>query len=299
MRTLHTLTAVLAARADSVCGERSSTPAKGVCKLGLDDPSFCDECDLSLIRSALVTYEVFCNSILDFQHLYELKGNGTVSSIHACLQLCKEWHDCDGAYHGSDNCVLGLASGHRGAVASKAGYTGFVVQGASHVSTLSTVSSLSKTTVAVSVTAVRSAAPTYTASQCQIANISCPACNSKAVVDEHGHHYTVFCDNQLYSDARYSVQEWVTPQGCLLQCNRYSWCKGVTWNPQGSCQLARGQNCFPEVREGYTAFLPLAPSKTTSTPGISAYPPKNGYTPVKTTTPVAKGQSLIAEATST
>lgn len=107
---------------------------------------------------------------------------------------------------------------------------------------------------------------------CQASSISCPDCDGAYIEDAFGKTYHVFCDNRLYSDSTYAVQRWLTPTGCMAECDNFTWCGGSTYWPEGNCQLARGEDVFPQERRGYTAFLPVNVSHTTPPPELSAYP---------------------------
>ena len=110
------------------------------------------------------------------------------------------------------------------------------------------------------------------ASSCQPSSISCPWCNDAYVKDDLGETYHILCHNHLYSESYYSVQHWVTPEGCMAECDNLTWCGGSTYSGGGNCELARGQDVFPQSRPGYTALLPVNLSYTPPPDHLSAFP---------------------------
>ena len=109
-------------------------------------------------------------------------------------------------------------------------------------------------------------------SSCQASSITCPQCNHAQVLDSQGTTYKVFCDNEIYSEHQYSVERWVTPEGCIAECDNFTWCGGSTFWPEGNCELARGPDVFPQSHMGRTAFLSVDLTYTPPPPTLSAYP---------------------------
>ena len=138
--------------------------------------------------------------------------------------------------------------------------------------------------VSGSVFASSTAGSTNTSGACNASAISCPACNNEVVTDDRGKSYKVHCDNQLFAESDYSIQQWTSPSGCLLECDDYTWCKGATFWPQGNCELAKGSDVFPQDMPGYTAFLPVVTGTAVKAPATSPSRfPTYAYTSVRKT----------------
>ena len=113
------------------------------------------------------------------------------------------------------------------------------------------------------------------ASSCQASSISCPRCNGAHVKDSHGKTYHVLCGSDLYSERYSSVEQWLTPEGCMADCDKFAWCGGSTYSEGRKCELAKGQDVFPQGRPGYTAFLSINPTYTPPPGHLSAFPTGN------------------------
>ncbi|KAI7172695.1 hypothetical protein KC343_g10576, partial [Hortaea werneckii] len=218
-------------------------------------------------------YSVTCSAYLLSTDSYEVTNDEAVNTTRLCLEACDRFKSCLGAtYSEQGDCIL--ATGEiEGFAAAEGGIEKVaLVKGTSARSTTSLPASVSaeatsysllKPTTVYNKTAPAGstvAAATPIASTCNLDEISCPECHEEVITDANNQTYKVFCDNRLYSDDSFAVQRSISPEGCLIECDEYTWCDGATFwpEPQGNCQLARGENVFPVERDGYTAFLPVA-----------------------------------------
>ena len=113
---------------------------------------------------------------------------------------------------------------------------------------------------------------TVAAMPCHASSLSCPACANAYVKDDRGKMYHVLCDSSLYSERFYSVPHHMTPESCMLECDSYTWCGGANFQSPGNCELAKGQDVFPQESLGSTAFLSVDLSYTQPPPQLSAFP---------------------------
>ncbi|KAK3117315.1 hypothetical protein LTR53_001432 [Teratosphaeriaceae sp. CCFEE 6253] len=219
-------------------------------------------------------------------------GSPANNNTNLCLQACDGFEGCVGIFMSPSSCAL--AVGTFAGTVQRPGYDAYVRVDASIATTISPTSTSSTLSDASSVstsyfqpTKVPSPGSNLTtpvpSSNCTAETMACPACDGKVVVDDNGRSYKMFCDNEVYADGDYNVQRWTSPLGCLAECDSFSWCKGSTFWPQGNCQLAKGENVFPQEKLGYTAFLPL-PNKTATAVAAptapSAYPTNTGYSAI-------------------
>lgn len=239
----------------------SSTNACGV------TPEVCLSCDNQNITDASgASYTVYCASMINSTDRYTATNANATGTYRLCMQACDDFSGCLGAYYSTfGDCIL--ATGTFSNLVQAEGYTAFrkVVVSSSSTRTHSTTTKLPISTTSLlfpsvtgTVASATSGGSTNMSSSCQATAISCPSCDGKVVTDDRGKSYTVYCDNQLFADSDCSIQRWASPQGCLAECDTFTWCKGSTFWPQGNCELAKGSNVFPQLMPGYTAFLPIA-----------------------------------------
>ena len=139
-----------------------------------------------------------------------------------------------------------------------------------------TVTLASRTTTSHSITS-HTATTTPNASICNVTSIACPDCNDVHITDSSNKTYHILCDNKVYSDSPYPVQRWLSPSGCIAECDKYPWCKGATSWEEGNCQLARGRNVFPQYDEDHIALLQIPDGFVAPPPATipSAFPTGN------------------------
>ncbi|KAI7281338.1 hypothetical protein KC345_g4171 [Hortaea werneckii] len=256
-------------------------------------------------------YSVTCSAYLLSADSYEVTNDESVNTTRLCLEACDRFEPCLGAtYSEQGDCIL--ATGEiEGFAAAEGGIEKVALVKRSSVrSTTSLPASVSAQTTSYSllkpITVYNKTAPAGStaaaafprASTCDLDEISCPECHEEVITDANNQTYKIFCDNRLYSDDSFAVQRSISPEGCLMECDEYTWCDGATFwpEPQGNCQLARGENVFPVERDGYTAFLPVATLLSSIAPATSPsrYPTNNGYTPVVSTTRPSTFQTLTS-----
>ncbi|KAI7220170.1 hypothetical protein KC333_g2527 [Hortaea werneckii] len=256
-------------------------------------------------------YSVACSAYLLSADSYEVTNDESVNTTRLCLEACDRFESCLGAtYSEQGDCILatgemeGFAAAEggiekvalvkRSSVRSTTSLPASVSAQATSYSLLKPTTVYNKTTP----TSSKAAAAAPTASTCNFDEVSCPECHEEVVTDANNQTYKIFCDNRLYSDDSFAVQRSISPEGCLMECDEYTWCDGATFwpEPQGNCQLARGENVFPVERDGYTAFLPVATLLSSIAPATSPsrYPTNNGYTPVASTTRPSTFQTLTS-----
>ncbi|TKA61373.1 hypothetical protein B0A55_12013 [Friedmanniomyces simplex] len=253
------------------------------------------------------SYAVTCDSFIASTDQYAA-ASGVINTTYQCLEACDELTGCLGVYFlPVTDAVCTLITGAIVGVEPQEGYNAYVRQGAPNatapasssgtnvISILASISASISKSVASSVstsyyqpTSISNVSSVAAPAKCPASNITCPACDGEKVIDDRGNAYKVFCDNQLYADSDYNVQQWLSPDGCLAECDNYSWCKGSTFRPEGNCQLAKGENVFPQEMQGYTAFLPVPNSTVVAAAAPhapSAYPTVNGYSAVAASPP--------------
>ncbi|KAI7490001.1 hypothetical protein KC351_g897 [Hortaea werneckii] len=256
-------------------------------------------------------YSVTCSAYLLSTDSYEVTNDEAANTTRLCLEACDRFEPCLGAtYSEQGDCTLatgeieGFAAAEGGiekVALVKRSFVRSTTSLPASVSAQATSYSLLKPTTVYNKTAPAgstAAAATPRASTCDLDEISCPECHEEILTDANNQTYKIFCDNRLYSDDSFAVQRSISPEGCLIECDEYTWCDGATFwpEPQGNCQLARGENVFPVERDGYTAFLPVATLLSSIAPATSPsrYPTNNGYTPVASTTRPSTFQTLTS-----
>ncbi|KAK3639922.1 hypothetical protein LTR56_010188 [Elasticomyces elasticus] len=255
----------------------------------------CPACDGQTFKDAGgVYYTASCDNFIASTSQY---GIPSVNTTRQCLEACDELSGCLGIYFVPSLCTL--ITGTIVGVEPQPGYNAYVrpVIGTAISRNASTATSTSKastkaaSSVSTSYFQPTEVAPppfsnTSTTSQganCPSTNITCPACDGEQVLSESGIAYKVYCDNQVYAESDYNVQRYTSPEGCLAECDSFDWCQGSTFHPEANCQLAKGEDVFPQEKLGYIAFLPV-PNRTAvaAVPKLSAYPTLNGYSAVPT-----------------
>ena len=283
----------------------SSLPS-GTCGSTSD---FCPECDgQSFTDGWAYPYRVHCDSMVTSSDDYYVTNFSAANATQDCLQACDDFVGCLGVTCLPEvRCIL--ATGSFVGVAQNPGYNAFVrATGSSYTSVdnAMTSSSLSRKSTEPSSTHRTSSTtrshssaqvtgspklPPYSnttasSSSCQASNVSCTACDGTSIIDSRGNTYQVHCDAQLLSDDDYSPQEWLSPEGCLLECDNYAWCQGASFWQQGNCMLAKGSatEVQPFEMPGYTAFLPVAKSTSgsSSTASSAATPTATAHTKAST-----------------
>ena len=241
----------------------------------------CPACNDSIFNVGEVGAFVFtCDTILSNVSYYVDVHPATPRQ---CIDACMESGFCLSPVISPDGTCL-LASGNNPKVEYRSGwavleprFTGGLPAppGSAHLEPASSTTShhisihssidRTKTTILTAISSV-------VTSQCQASSISCPHCNGAFVKDAFGKTYHVFCDNQLFSQNNYAVQHYLTPGGCMAECDNFTGCKGSTYWEGGSCQLAKGEDVFPQEDPGYIAFLPVNSTYSPPAPVLSAYP---------------------------
>ena len=248
----------------------SSTQCEG------DLVSYCPACDGTVIKwGTFGAFVVQCNAAFEEADYYEDMQNATVGQ---CIDACVKFEGCYGPLISPDGkCVLAQSQSNDPQIVRRPGWavllprsTGAIIP-PSPIGTGYSVYDNSSTPTSKS-PASHTPSSIKTADVCQASSISCPDCDGAYVKDALNETYHVLCDNELFSESYYAVQRWLTPAGCMAECDNFTWCGGgVSW-PEGNCQLARGEDVFPQRKSGFTAFLQVNLSYTPPPPELSAYP---------------------------
>ena len=228
----------------------ATTSSTGTAKRCEASSASCPGCDGAYVRDARgVEYQISCGRhILGEPHA---GFNGVTAK--RCMRECDALLWFQGfTYHSWSSCDL--FANTELSVRKKRGNTAFLEIGSSHTETANVPSS---TAIAV---------------PCQVDDIRCPFCDGAYVKDSLNQTYHVLCDNNIFSEQYYAVQRQVSPEACMVECDDFPTCKGSKYWPEGNCQLARGEEAFPQERDGYTALLPVDLSYTPPPPKLSAYP---------------------------
>ncbi|KAF2484713.1 hypothetical protein BDY17DRAFT_323547 [Neohortaea acidophila] len=256
-------------------------PMESQCSGNASLTNFCPSCDSSIIPyGRFGAYEVACNSVYTNVTYYKNIHN---ASVIQCIEACMDLQECYVPVISPEGrCLLAVQElGEEPVLAKEDGYAVLLARFTGAIPPSSTTSSLSTSLPSAmsSTTHIRT---------CKASDISCPRCHGARVKDPLGITYEVHCNHQLYSQHHYSVQEWLTPEGCLAECDHHHWCQGATFWPEGNCELAKGDNVFPEYHKGYTAFLSIDPTYTPTSMPNSAFPTTlqpGANTSMPTTTP--------------
>ncbi|KAK4569861.1 hypothetical protein LTR86_002830 [Recurvomyces mirabilis] len=256
----------------------------------------CNGCAFS--SSGASNYTLNCGSRVQGSDQWVVESDGlAVTGSPDCLEACDEWPQCGGVSVASNGSCIAVSNRTPVSLVDDVGSRAYMLmaRGPQAVATAVSASTASSaalfdmatppsyfnTSSSISPLAPTAApASTQPTNQCQLTNISCPDCDGEQVIDATGKHYKVFCDSQIFSEDQYNIQEWLSPQGCLAECDRFSWCQGTTYYANRNCELANGTDAFPEQMPGYTGFLPVATKSYVPATAPSAFPTTNSYIPV-------------------
>lgn len=246
--------------------------------------NFCPACAASMIPyGALGSYAVTCDSIYTNVRYYR---DIHQANVFQCIEACQDLRDCYAPVVSPDGtCLLAVVEPEiKPTVALGIGYAVLEARSFSNTtSSIQTASSMEPEGGAPPWMTYSSPASTTTTTAvqsptCQASEISCPRCGGAHIKDPFGKLHEVLCDTQVRSEKYYSIQEWLTPAGCMAECDKYDWCKGSNFWPDGNCELARSEDAYPVSRSGYTAFVsvdvrtptpPLLALQTSSQPAMS------------------------------
>lgn len=226
----------------------------------------CPACDAQNLTDVVgVQWIVTCDYALQSSDQEAVRGT---TNVAVCLDACKDAEDCFGVNIEADGtCTLnsGMQSGLRRAL----GVSNLVrvieppptATAKSQVQITATFGpGAGQPSVGfVTTTGDFAPAPTDGTEECDLTeNDLCPRCNNREVGNEGGQTYRILCETELYSDnGTYSVQAWLSPEGCLEECDNADFCRGASYYDDRNCELAKGDLGFPLSQSGYTAFLPV------------------------------------------
>ena len=254
-----------------------------ICNANTPPSRICEHCNRKTARfGEFGAYGVACGFVYANVTWHQTSSNATVVQ---CILAAQEYAAAHAqeepnafpTFNPEGECVLAiwypLAGQGGGALVPRKGYAILEPEFADAVALCNVPpsSSRSKTSTRTSASSTRRMSST-TSATCHASAISCPQCNDAEIKDPGGKTYRVFCNNQLYSEKNYPLQHWVTPAGSMAECDRMDKCEGTTFWPEGNCQLAIGEDVFPESRQGFTAFLSVSLSYTAPPPLLSAFP---------------------------
>ena len=292
-------------------GSQSATPSSlsesSKCSEALSLCPACNWQEVTYINShgGHQSFSVFCNSTISDGQYY---SNVHAASPRQCMEACEDLAGCVGVVLGPQENSCSLAKGGNANITRHEDYTALVptlyTLSPPHVASLSLALSQHHSTNqrsssqhssshhSSSQQSMKSGNPiasgtktTSSTSACSTTAVSCPQCDDTDIKDAVGKTYHVFCDSKLFSERNYAVQRWLTPNGCIAECDNFTWCEGATFYGNGDCQLAKGEDVFPMGDTGYTAFLPVNSTYSTATAigPPSAYP--TGNVPQQSPTP--------------
>lgn len=244
--------------ADST-GPAASTASHGTCSRDLKINSVCPTCDESTIKySKFGSYYTFCDSFftnVTYNEIYFF----VQPSVSECISGCASSERCYAPVIGpGGRCLQAIVAANGDPVlATQQGYAALLPRytGALPPPTPSAPSLTPSSTI-------DSGSPSPTAKTCDAAEVACPRCNRAIVEDSSGTMYEVYCNNELYSDNRKVMQLQSTAETCMEACSNVIDCGGSVLRPDGKCELARGENVFPQRHAGRIAFLSIDPSFT-------------------------------------
>lgn len=223
----------------------------------------------SLADSSGAKYSVSCDWTMEAEGKAVEVGGTTTPLI--CMEACEESEDCYSVNIAADGGCSLISGKETGMKSSNGSINLFrLAQATSTTSRVqitttlgaTTSSSASKPTISTTIDAIPSAAP----SGCDLSHTNlCPACDDAIARDASGIAYHIYCDTSLHTNGTYSVQEYLSPEGCLKQCDDLSWCLGASYYDDRSCEIAKGPDVYPSAEIGYTAFVPVASSAPTTT----------------------------------
>lgn len=275
----------------------------------------CPSCDGKNVTDAGSKWAVSCD--------YRTYGTGQQDvlgevTLEGCFDACDDAENCYGiniAANGS----CSIVSGDQKALSSESGWTnlyrfpspassgsGTASSAVADPQITSTVFTGGLTQSAssappVSITSTDSAASATPSCDLELDNL-CPDCNGTVVSNnDGGDSYTIVCDVELdSSNGTYSVQDELSPAGCIHQCDTLPFCKGASYYDYRACEIDKG-DLTSSSKSGYTAFVPVtstsAPltsskvsiSATTTDPTFSILPTSSGCDPNAITCPECNG----------
>lgn len=228
----------------------------------------CPRCDgKQTTDAAKHTWSIKCNSYL--RSAFGLAAFAT--TLDECLMMCNVRPHCMSVTYGGDHsCDMNFGPAK---TVQRKGY--MALQPVENAPS-SRHSSTKYPTTSISAQPQR----------CNASFPACPMCNKKRIEDENGQSYTVHCGKRIYSERQYAVQHLLGPGDCIKECDNFNGCKGATWWPDGNCELARGEDAFPQnaPSKSYMGFLPFDPNFTPEPPQLSAFP-TGDFTAVTTSSP--------------
>ncbi|EME81616.1 uncharacterized protein MYCFIDRAFT_175209 [Pseudocercospora fijiensis CIRAD86] len=275
MKSWPSLTAALAtaslpllASADSILAARQGDS----CALR-EDHSLCPQCDgKNATDSKGQKWSITCDWVIDSETEQELAGH---VSWPTCLDACDDADQCVGVnFAANGSCTV--ASGEQQGLRWSAGFTNLVTiatltstsraTSTSHVRITETLSGTHTRASTTSTSAPASASATALSASCSLDDPDiCPKCNGLIAVDSNDKTYRVLCDTSIESNGSYSVQEWLSPEECLLECDKLDFCTGATYHGERSCLIAKADPSAT-YHESFTAFFPV----------IAGYPETKG-----------------------
>lgn len=229
----------------------------------------------SITDSAGAKYSVSCDWTMETEgKAVRVEGRATPLM---CMEACEESDDCYSINIAADG-ACSLISGKEKGMAYSAGLINLfrLPQPASTTSRVQiTTTRRATTSNAVTtvdprpITTTVSAAPAAAAAAaagCDLdLNNLCPACDDTIARDASGNSYLIYCDKSLFTNGTYSVQEYLSPEGCMKECDDLSWCLGASYYDDRSCEIAKGPVVYTVAEAGYTAFLPVAVNEAAAT----------------------------------
>lgn len=229
-------------------------------------------------------WSITCGWIIDTESEQQLGGH---VSYDTCLDACDDADECVGVnFAANGSCVV--ASGEQQGLKSSAGFTNLV-----RIATLTSSKSLSRTTstshvritetltgpqpmrttsrpAITSKSTPAASSPTGLLGSCSLDDPDiCPRCNGQVAVDPLGKTYRVLCDTSIDSNGSYSPQEWLSPEECLLECDKLDFCTGATYYGERNCEIAKA-NPSATPDESYTAFFPVLTGYPDAATGVSS-----------------------------
>lgn len=226
-------------------------------------------------------YSVSCDWFIEAEgKAVEVQG---VTSPMICMEACEEANDCYSVNIAADG-GCSLISGKEKGMKALAGSinlfrlpTPFSTDSASPPVQITTTRQATASSAFTSAIVLTPGMPSQTAApttcDLSLTNI-CPACHDTIATDASGNDYHIFCDSSLFTNGTYSVQEYLSIEGCLKQCDDLDFCMGASYYDDRNCEIAKGPDVFPIGEAGYTAFLPVATrASATNSPTPSVFQP--------------------------
>lgn len=214
-------------------------------------------------------YSVSCDWTIESEgKAVEVEGD---TSPFICMEACEESEDCYSVNIAADGGCSIISGKEQGMQASAGSINLFrLPQAVSAATPVSITTTRTAPTSSISSTAINLTpsmpSPSIASAGCDLILTNlCPACDDTIAVDASGNSYHIYCDSSLFTKGTYSVQEYLSPEGCLKECDDLSWCMGASYYDDRSCEIAKGPVVYPVPEAGYTAFLPVASSAATST----------------------------------